>query len=55
MKNAKTLTDFERFILDWLGYEPSDEDYTREEVRTFIDFHADEELNEVIQEYLTKS
>ena len=42
-------------ILDWLGYEPSDDDYTREEVRTFIDFHADEELNEVIQEYLTKS
>lgn len=55
MKNAKPLTDFEKFILDWLGYEPSDEDYTREEVRTFVSFHADEELDEVIQEYLTKS
>lgn len=55
MENAKALADFKRSVLKCLGLEPSDEDYTREEVRTFIDFHADEELNEVIQEYLTKS
>ena len=55
MENTKTLTDFERFILDWLGYEPSDEEYTKEEDCTFIGFNADKELNEVIQELLTKS
>ena len=55
MENAKALAEFKRSILECLGLEPSDEECTKEEVRTFIDFHADEELNEVIQEYLTKS
>ena len=55
MENAKALADFKRSILECLGIEPSDEEHTGKEVRTFIGFNADEELNEVIQEYLTKS
>ena len=55
MENAKALAEFKRSILDCLGIEPSNEESTRGEVRTFIGFHTDEELNEVIQECLTKS
>ena len=55
MENAKALADFKRSILECLGLEPSDEEYTREEARPFIGFHTGEELNEVIQEILTKS
>ena len=55
MENAKALAEFKRSILECLGLEPSDEEYTKEEGRTFIGFNADKELNEVIQELLTKS
>ena len=32
MENAKTLTDFERFILDWLGYYETDDVRERERI-----------------------
>ena len=55
MENAKALAEFKRSILECLGLEPSNEECTKEEDRTFIGFNADKELNEVIQELLTKS
>ena len=48
----KPLTALEKFILDWLGYEETDDEWEREEIEEKLPDLESEELSEMIQDII---
>ena len=48
----KPLTTLEKFILDWLGYDETDDEWEREEIEETLPDLESEELAEMIQDII---
>ena len=48
----KPLTTLEKFILDWLGYDETDDEWEREEIEETLPDLGSEELAEMIQDII---
>ena len=51
-KEDKPLSALEKFILDWLGYDETDDEWEREEIEETLPDLESEELAEMIQDII---
>ena len=51
-KEDKPLSTLEKFILDWLGYDETDDEWEREEIEETLPDLESEELAEMIQDII---
>ena len=51
-KEDKPLSTLEKFILDWLGYDETDDEWAREEIEETLPDLESEELAEMIQDII---
>lgn len=51
-EDDKPLTALEKFILDWLGYDETDDEWEREEIEETLPDLESEELTEMIQDII---
>lgn len=51
-KDNKPLSAVEKFILDWLGYDETDDEWEREEIEETLPDLESEELAEMIQDII---
>ena len=51
-EDNKPLTPLEKFILDWLGYDETDDEWEREEIEETLPDLESEELAEMIQDII---
>lgn len=51
-KEDKPLSTIEKFVLDWLGYDETDDEWEREEIEETLPDLGSEELAEMIQDII---
>ena len=51
-KEDKPLSTLEKFILDWLGYDETDDEWEREEIEETLPDLESEKLTEMIQDII---